>query len=94
MAENDNIDENTDEEETEEIGFDVDSNDSSEETSISNSDFEESDYPTTDIPPADLVDLIANQKASEAKSEIFRSLYNKVGERIEGLKSEIRKSSE
>jgi hypothetical protein len=89
MANNDELAENTDGDENEEINFeDIDPIPSAD------SDIEESEYSTTDIPPADLVDLIANQKASEAKSEIFRSLYNKVGERIEGLKSEIRKSSE
>ena len=89
MANNDELAENTDGDENEEINFeDIDPIPSAD------SDIEESEYSTTDIPPADLVDLIANQKASEAKSEIFRSLYNKVGERIEGLKSEIRRSSE
>jgi hypothetical protein len=89
MANNDELAENIDGDENEEINFeDIDPIPSAD------SDIEESEYSTTDIPPADLVDLIANQKASEAKSEIFRSLYNKVGERIEGLKSEIRKSSE
>jgi hypothetical protein len=55
-----------------------------------NSDIEESEHATTDVAPVDLIDLIANQKASEARDEIFRNLYNKVGERIDNLKSSIR----
>jgi hypothetical protein len=54
------------------------------------SDIEESEHATTDVAPADLIDLIANQKASEARAEIFRSLYSKVGERIDGMKSNFR----
>ena len=88
MADNDNINENTDDnEETEEIGF--------EDLEISpslDSEIEENEHATTDIPPADLVDLISNQKASEARAEIFRALYNKVGEKIEDMKMGIRKS--
>jgi hypothetical protein len=90
MANNEELkEEMTNGDEDEEISFD-----DIDPIPTEDSDIEEGEYSTTDIPPADLVDLIANQKASEAKSEIFRSLYNKVGERIEGLKSEIRKSSE
>ena len=88
MADNDNISESIDEnEETEEIGFE-----DSENSPLSDSDIEESEHATTDIPPADLIDLISNQKASEARAEIFRALYNKVGEKIEDMKLGIRKS--
>ena len=87
MADNDNINESIDEnEETEEIGFE----DLDNSTSL-DSEIEESEHATTDIPPADLIDLISNQKASEARAEIFRALYNKVGEKIEDMKLGIRK---
>ena len=87
MADNDNINESIDEnEETEEIGFE-----DSENSPSLDSEIEESEHATTDIPPADLIDLISNQKASEARAEIFRALYNKVGEKIEDMKLGIRK---
>lgn len=55
------------------------------------SDIEESEYATTDVPPIGLIDLIANQNASDARANIFRSLYNKVGEKIDSLKTDIRR---
>lgn len=55
-----------------------------------NDDIEESEHATTDVAPPDLIDLIADQRASEARAEIFRNLYSKVGERIDSLKSGIR----
>ena len=58
-----------------------------------NTDIEESEHATTDVPPMGLIDLIADQKASEARAEIFRNLYNKVGDRINSLKSDIRGTS-
>lgn len=56
-------------------------------------DIEEGEYATTDVPPVGLIDLIANQNASDARKEIFRSLYNKVGEKINSIKADIRKGA-
>ena len=41
-----------------------------------------------DIPT--IIDLVMDGKASEAKQAIYASLYQKVGERIDILKPEIR----
>ena len=54
-------------------------------------DIEESEYATTDIPPNGLIDLIADQNASEARAGIFQSLYAKVSGRINDMKADIRK---
>lgn len=42
---------------------------------------------------SDIIDLIANEKASEVRNQIFQSLYNRVGERLDALKAETRKSA-
>lgn len=75
--------------ENEEMDFD-----STDPLPEDNDDIEESEHATADIPPADLIDLIADQRASEARDEIFKSLYAKAGERIDGIKAEIRKVTE
>ena len=56
-------------------------------------DIEEGEYATTDVPPMGLIDLIADQNASDARKEIFRSLYSKVGEKINSIKADIRKGA-
>jgi hypothetical protein len=43
-----------------------------------------------DVPT--IIDLVMDGKASEAKQAIYASLYQKVGERIDVLKPEIRNS--
>ena len=58
-----------------------------------NTDIEESEYATTDAAPADLIDLIADEKASEARSAIFRTLYSKIGDKIDGMKSDFRNTT-
>ena len=37
-----------------------------------------------------IIDLVMDGKASEAKEAIYASLYQKVGERIDAIKPEIR----
>ncbi len=89
MADNDpNINENIDENDDFEIDFD-----DLDPLPTDGTDIEESEHATADIPPVDLLDLIANQQAAEARSEIFRSLYSKVGERIEGIKASFKGTS-
>ena len=41
-----------------------------------------------DVPT--IIDLVMDGKASEAKEAIYASLYQKVGERIDAIKPEIR----
>jgi hypothetical protein len=43
--------------------------------------------------PADIIDLIANEKAAEAKQHIYQALYSKVGERLDAMKAETRQSA-
>jgi hypothetical protein len=40
-----------------------------------------------------LIDLVADQRATEVKNHIFQSLYNKVGERIDAMKAETRRAA-
>lgn len=92
MPDNDpNINENIDETDDIEIDFDDLDPIPTDETDI-----EESEHATADVPPVpfDLIDLIADQRAAEARSEIFRTLYSKVGERIEGMKASIKGTEE
>ena len=78
--------ENDDIDEIDEIDFD-----DTDPLPTDDTDIEESEYATTDIPPNGLIDLIADQNASEARAGIFQSLYAKVGERINDMKADIRK---
>ena len=48
----------------------------------------ETDEIIGDVPT--IIDLVMDGKASEAKDAIYASLYQKVGERIDALKPEIR----
>jgi len=55
------------------------------------------DYPEfwqghdSDITPAaDIIDKVLGGEASDAKDAIYAALYGKVGERIDGLRSELR----
>lgn len=88
MPNNDpNINEKIDE--TDDIDIEIDFDDL-DPLPDDGADIEESEHATADIPPVDLIDLIANQDAAAARSEIFRTLYDKVGERIEGIKSSMK----
>jgi len=44
-----------------------------------------------DVPT--VIDLVMDGKASEAKQAIYTTLYQKVGERIDGIKTGIRGNS-
>jgi len=43
-------------------------------------------------PMPTVIDLVVDGKASEAKDAIYSALYQKVGERIDALRPEIRQS--
>lgn len=49
---------------------------------------EDTDEVVGDMPT--ILDLVMDGKASEAKEAIFASLYQKVGEKIDALRPEIR----
>jgi hypothetical protein len=51
---------------------------------------EDTDAVVGDMPT--IIDLVMDGKASEAKEAIFASLYQKVGEKIDALRPEIRAS--
>jgi hypothetical protein len=47
----------------------------------------------TEVPSADIVDLVMDGKATEARDAIYATLYQKVGEKIDTLRSDLRTSS-
>lgn len=49
---------------------------------------DDSDAVVGDVPT--IIDLVMDGKASEAKEAIYAHLYQKVGERIESMKPEVR----
>jgi len=51
-------------------------------------DVEANDEVVGDVPT--IIDLVMDGKASEAKQAIYSTLYQKVGERIDGMKPEVR----
>ena len=47
----------------------------------------------TEVPSASIVDLVMDGKATEARDAIYATLYQKVGEKIDTLRSDLRTSS-
>jgi hypothetical protein len=65
-------------------------NDEIMETEVDTAIDTDADEVVGDVPT--IIDLVMDGKASEAKQAIYASLYQKVGERIDVLKPEIRNS--
>jgi len=65
-------------------------NDEIMETEVDTAIDTDTDEIVGDVPT--IIDLVMDGKASEAKQAIYASLYQKVGERIDVLKPEIRNS--
>ena len=65
-------------------------NDEIMETEVDTAIDTDTDEVVGDVPT--IIDLVMDGKASEAKQAIYASLYQKVGERIDVLKPEIRNS--
>jgi hypothetical protein len=63
-------------------------NDEIMETEVDTAIDTDTDEVVGDVPT--IIDLVMDGKASEAKQAIYASLYQKVGERIDILKPEIR----
>jgi hypothetical protein len=63
-------------------------NDEIMETEVDTAIDTDTDEVVGDVPT--IIDLVMDGKASEAKQAIYASLYQKVGERIDVLKPEIR----
>lgn len=61
-------------------GFEFDDDETQSDSSARE---EQSDNPS-------IIDLVANQEAAAVKQQIFQTLYSKVGERLDALKSETR----
>jgi len=81
--------------------YDDDENDHETEESTDDSegfDFDDDESESSDqveevSQSSQIIDLIASEKASEVKNQIFQSLYSRVGERLDALKAETRKSA-
>jgi hypothetical protein len=48
----------------------------------------------SEVPSASIVDLVMDGKATEARDAIYATLYQKVGEKIDTLRSDLRTSPE
>lgn len=64
-------------------GFEFDDDDAAEP--------ESSDQVEEGSQSSQIIDLIANEKASEVRNQIFQTLYSKVGERLDAMKADTRK---
>lgn len=72
---------------------DMDTGDDSDGFEFDDDDPEPSDQVEEGSQSSQIIDLIANEKASEVRNQIFQTLYSKVGERLDAMKAETRKSA-
>lgn len=47
-----------------------------------------------EAPSVDIIDLVMDGKATEARDAIYATLYQKVGEKVDALRSELRQPTE
>lgn len=58
------------------------------------SDAEDGDGDVHQEPTTSILDLVVDGKATEARDAIYATLYQKVGEKIDSMRSELRSGSE
>ena len=81
---------------TEQPYYDDDEHDFSTDDS-NGFEFDDTDDEGTDEsvtqPESSLIDLVADEKAAEFKQQVYQSLYSKVGEKLDSMKSETRQNA-